>query len=209
MVLSGCEVPILTASSGAPTAAPGMFETIVASTAGAASTRTALYTTPSPTSTWTPLPTHTPSLTPTASPTFLFSYGASRTPTRTPVTPAVVPSSDTPAASDSLDGCVLVSQTPSDGTHFAAKESFKAAWTVENTGSQAWDTDSVDFAYSSGAKMHKKQLYDLPADVPVGEDVTLNVSMLAPNSEGTYDTVWALRRGQNRFCHVNLTIRVP
>jgi hypothetical protein len=209
MVLSGCDLTILSVSPGPPTAAPGMFETIVASTAGAALTRTALYTTPSPTSTWTPLPTHTPSLTPTASPTFLFSFGVSRTPTLTPVPTSVGESGDTPAASNNPDGCILLSQTPSDGSHFASKESFKAAWKVENTGSQTWDTDSVDFAYSSGTKMHKKQLYDLPADIPVGENVTLNASMVAPNSEGTYYTVWSLRRGPNRFCNVDLTIRVP
>ena len=209
ILLSGCDFPVLTAPSGIPTAAPGMFETIVASTAGAALTRTALYTTPSPTSTWTPLPTHTPSLTPTASPTFLFSFGASRTPTRTAAPSAAVASSDTPEASDNLDGCILISQTPADGSHFAARESFKVAWKVENTGSQAWAKDSVDLAFSSGTKMYKKQLYDLPANTPVGEYVTLNVPMAAPKSEGTYYTVWSLRRGQNRFCHVDLTIRVP
>jgi hypothetical protein len=209
MLLSGCDFLILSGSSAEPTAALGMFETIVASTAGSALTRTALYTTPSPTLTWTPLPTHTPSLTPTPSPTFLFSYGASRTPTRVPAPTSATESRDTSAASDSLDGCILLSQTPSDGSHFAAKQNFKVAWKVENTGSQAWEKASVDFAFSSGSKIHKKQLYDLPADIPTGEDVTLDVAMTAPNSEGTYYTEWSLRRGQNRFCHVNLTIRVP
>jgi len=108
-----------------------------------------------------------------------------------------------------LDGCILLSQTPADGSHFTARESFKVAWKVENTGSQTWDKDSVDFAFSSGTKMYKKQLYDLPANIPAGEYVTLNVSMAAPKSEGTYHTVWSLRRGQSRFCHVDLTIRVP
>ena len=207
--LAGCDFPMVSSSSGVATAAPGMFETIVASTAGAAMTRTALYTTPSPTSTWTPLPTHTPSLTPTASPTFLFTYGASRTPSRTPVPSSVVASSDTPPTSGSLDGCILLSQSPEDGSHFSARESFKVAWKVENTGSRVWDRDSVDFAFSTGTEMHKKRLYDLPANIPVGEYVTLNVSMAAPKSEGTYYTVWSLRRGQDRFCHVDLTIHVP
>jgi hypothetical protein len=139
----------------------------------------------------------------------LFSFGVSPTVTLIPIPSSAVSSSDTPAPSDSLDGCILLSQTPSDGSHFDAKESFKVAWKVENTGSQTWDKDSVDFAFSSGTQMYKKQLYDLPADIPVGEYVTLNVPMAAPKSEGTYYTIWSLRRGQNRFCHVNLTIRVP
>ena len=83
------------------------------------------------------------------------------------------------------------------------------AWKVQNTGPRAWSKDDVDLAYSSGTKMYKKQLYDLPADIPSGEYVTLSVPMVAPKAEGTYYTVWSLRRGQDRFCHVNLTIRVP
>jgi hypothetical protein len=209
IVLGGCDFPILPASSGAPTAAAGMFETIVASTAGAAQTSTALFVTPSPTPTWTPLPTYTPSLTPTASPTFLFVFGSMRTPTRTPAPSTGVATTYTALPSGNADGCILVSQTPADGSHFSARETFKVAWKVQNTGSQAWQKDSVDLAFSSGTEMYKKQLYDLPADIPSGEYVTLSVPMVAPKGEGTYYTVWSLRRGQNRFCHVDLTIRVP
>jgi hypothetical protein len=205
VLLGGCDFPNLSASSGAPTAAPGMFETIVASTAGAAQTSTALFVTPSPTATWTPLPTYTPSLTPSASPTFLFVFGS----TRTPAPSVAVASTYTALPSGNADGCALVSQTPADGSHFSAKETFKVAWNVQNTGSQVWQKDSVDLAFSSGTEMYKKQLYDLPADIPLGEYVTLSVPMVAPKGEGTYYTVWSLRRGQNRFCHVDLTIRVP
>ena len=80
---------------------------------------------------------------------------------------------------------------------------------MKNTGSSTWDSESVDFAYSSGAKIHKKQFYDLPSDVPVGQALTLSVSMQAPTAAGTYYTVWSLRRGETIFCHVNLTIVVP
>jgi hypothetical protein len=209
ILLGGCDFPILSASSGVPTTAPGMFETIVAATAGAAQTSTALFTTPSPTSTWTPLPTYTPSLTPTASPTFLFVFTPTRTPPRTPVPSTALATIGTASQSGTADGCILISQSPADGSHFAAKETFKVAWKVQNTGSRVWSKDDVDLAYSSGTKMYKKQLYDLTADIPLGEYVTLSVPMVAPKAEGTYYTVWSLRRGQDRFCHVDLTIRVP
>ena len=195
-------------SSGEPTTVPGMFETIVAATAGAAQSQTATVIPLTPTPSWTPLPTHTASLTPTLTPTFHFSLGGSRTPTRPP-TSAAATATNTVSASNSPDGCVLVSQSPEDGSHIDAKKNFTASWKVENTGSSTWDTDSVDFVYDSGEKMHKKQLYDLPADVPVDQSVTLSVSMLSPKSDGTYKTVWSLRRGTTNFCHVDLTIRVP
>jgi hypothetical protein len=210
VLVSGCEVSImLPSSSGSPTSVPGMFGTIVASTAGAAQSQTAAVIPPTFTPTWTPLPTHTPSLTPTLTPTFHFSLGASRTPTRPPTSVLPAAATKTASESDSLDGCSLISQSPEDGSHFDPKKSFSASWKVKNTGSATWYTDSVDFAYYSGTKIHKKQFYDLPADIPVGEYVTLNVSMQAPKAAGTYYTVWSLRRGETYFCHVNLTIRVP
>ncbi len=108
-----------------------------------------------------------------------------------------------------MDGCVLLSQTPDDGSHYASKANFNTAWKVKNTGSSTWYSDDVDFTYVSGTKLHKKQLYHLLADIPSGEYVTFNVAMTAPKADGTYDTVWSLRRGQSYFCHVDLTIRVP
>jgi len=210
VLVSGCQTSIvLPSSSGASTSVPGMFETIVAATAGAAQSQTATVIPPTPTPSWTPRATHTPSLTPTLTPTFHFSLGASRTPTRPPTSVAAATRTNTASESDAPDGCVLVSQSPEDGSHFDPKKNFTASWKVKNTGSSTWDTDSVDFVYDSGDKMHKKQLYDLPTDIPVGQSVTLNVSMLAPNSDGTYTTVWSLRRGTTYFCHVDLTIRVP
>jgi hypothetical protein len=134
--------------------------------------------------------------------------GGSRTPVRA-ATSGVAATATTGAESSGGDGCTLVSQSPEDGTHYEPKKSFNTSWKVKNTGSSAWDSDTVDFAYSSGAMIHKKQFYALPADVPAGQSLTLTVSMQAPNPAGTYFTVWSLRRGQTFFCHVNLTIVVP
>jgi hypothetical protein len=216
--MGGCEISIvLPESPGLLRSAPGNFNTIVASTADAAQTMTALYTTPSATATSTPLPTHTPSLTPTPTPTFLFNIGSIYTPTKSPTPWYYYYPTSTASVIDYLDGCDLLSQTPGNGTYFDSRESFTAAWKVRNTGSRTWYTDTVEFAYFSGTRMYDKQVYKLPVDIPRQEYVTLKVAMTAPRNSGTYRTVWSLRRGDiaypnpgtDYFCHVDLTIRVP
>jgi len=216
-LLSGCEISIMMPSvSGLPTGAPGMVKTIIAGTAAAAQTQTAELMSPTSTATWTPLPTRTPSLTPTSTPTFIFLLGGLRTPVIYETPAAVSTSSGSGSSGEKLDGCTLLSQTPADGSHFSAKSSFTVAWKVKNTGSK-WDSDTVDFAYFSGTRMYTKQVYHLPVDIPRGEYVTLKVPMTAPKNAGSYRTVWSLRRGQvaypnpgdQSFCHVDVTIRVP
>jgi hypothetical protein len=218
VLVSGCEVLImLPSSSGLSTSVPGMFETIVAGTAAAAQSQTAAVIPSTFTSTWTPLPTRTPSLTPTPTPTFIFLLGGARTPVIFATPAAGATSTDTGSFSEVLDGCTLLSQTPADGSHFAAKASFTAAWKVKNTGTFRWDVDTVDFAYFSGTRMYARQVYHLPVDIPRGQYVTLKVPMTAPKNTGTYLTTWSLRRGQvaypnpgdKSFCHVDLRIRVP
>ena len=214
--MGGCEISIvLPEAPGLSRPVPGNFNTIVASTARAAEAQTAVYLTPSATATWTPLPTHTPSLTPTPTPTFLFIIG-NTTPWKSP-TPGYYYATNTPSVIDYLDGCALLSQTPGNGTYFDPRESFTVAWKVRNTGSRTWYRDTVEFAYSSGARMYDKQVYKLPVDIPRQEYVTLKVAMTAPRNSGTYRTVWSLRRGDvaypnpdvDYFCHVDLRIRVP
>ncbi len=219
LVASGCVISIrIPSSPGLPGAFSGNINTIIAATAAAAQTQTAELLGPSLTPTWTPLPTHTPSLTPSPTPTFIFIIGGGHTPVNS-ATPGggVITWTNTPSPSDRLDGCILLSQTPADGTHFAARASFTVAWKVENTGSAVWRKNTVDFAYYSGTRMYTKQVYSLPVDIPRWEYVTLKVPMTAPRNSGTYRTVWSLRRGQvaypnpstDTFCHVDLTIRVP
>jgi hypothetical protein len=217
VLMGGCEISIvLPESPGFPGSVQGNFNTIVASTARAAQSLTAVYTTPSATPTWTPQPTFTPGPSPTPSPTFLYIIGGLNTPVKTP-TPIYYYATSTLSAIDYLDGCALLSQTPGNGTHLDARESFTVAWKVRNTGSRTWYRDTVEFAYSSGTRMYDKQVYKLPVNIPRQEYVTLKVAMTAPRNSGTYRTVWSLRRGDvaypnsnvDYFCHVDLTIRVP
>lgn len=203
LLVISCDVSILLpASTTNPTPYPGAVDTIVASTAGAASTQTAQLIPPSLTPTSTPTASRTPTNTATFTPTFVFIF-------RLPTNTRVPVSTTTPGGSSSQLNCKLLSQTPADGTHFAPKKNFSANWKVKNTGSNSWEAGSVDFAYFSGTKMFKIAVHDLPASVEPGDNTTLSAGMVAPNANGTYTTVWTLRQGTKDFCHVDLTIVVP
>jgi hypothetical protein len=196
-----CDLSVtLPAAAPSLTSIPGLVDTIVAGTAAVAFTQTSALLSPTPTASITPLPTRTPTVTPSPTPTFIWKP-RSPTPVNT-VTPT--------SGAESLGlHCQLLSQSPSDGAHFDPKKSFSVDWTVKNTGDSIWDVDNVDFAYFSGTKMHKSQLYDLPANVDPGGSVTVTARMTAPNGVGTYSAVWSLRQGKTDFCHVDITIIVP
>ena len=68
--LSACS--IFNEPAGIPTALPGAINIIVAQTAAAASTQTAMFIPPTLTPSLTPFPSQTPSVTPTTTPTFIF-----------------------------------------------------------------------------------------------------------------------------------------
>lgn len=65
------------------------------------------------------------------------------------------------------------------------------------------------FAYLAGTRMDLNDVYRLPETVPPDGKVGLSASLVAPRKEGGYTTVWALRRGDNFFCRMSLTINVP
>jgi len=190
---------MLPSGAAFPSPAPGVFETIVAGTAGAAQTQTAVLMPATPTLTFTPTVTRTATVTPSPTPTFIWRLRTA--------TPQKTATSTLGATQGDLE-CKLIAQDPADGTELAPNTDFDAVWEVRNTGSGAWDENDVDFAYVSGRKMHKRAVYDLPEHVNKGESVDLVVDMVAPDEKGTYKVVWALRRKGDDFCHVDLTIKV-
>jgi hypothetical protein len=195
-----CDVSFLLPSVPAfPTAPPGAVETIVAGTAGAAQTQTAVLVPSTSTPTFTPTATRTPTLTPTFTPTFIF-----RLRTATPRKTAT----STLGSTSGDYACRLLDQDPADGTKINAKTDFDAVWEVRNTGSASWDQNSIDFAFFNGDKLHKRAIYDLNNSVNSGASINLIVDMVAPKDAGRYRTVWSLRRGNDDFCRVTLTIIV-
>ncbi len=66
----------------------------------------------------------------------------------------------------------------------------------------------MDYIYQSGDKFHKVSGYDLSKSVPVGVTTDIVVDMESPKNPGTYTTYWTLKKGEDEFCKVSLTIVV-
>ena len=182
----------------APAPVPGAVDTIIAQTAHAAATQTALKVTPTLTPTDTSVPTKTPTVTPSDTPTFLFLLS----------TFTFTPEPATVAAGAGDYACALTAQTPDDGATIGKKQTFSASWTVRNTGTLTWDANNTDFVYVSGAKLTSLKVADLPKSVATGETVTLKLTLEAPNQADTYKTVWILHSGKDDFCRLDITIVV-
>lgn len=201
-VLLACAVPILPSPGEQnPTPNPGLIQTIVVATAGAAQTQTALVVPPaSNTPTVTLLPTLPPTETQTPTATIIFIIPSSTfTPTATSA------ATETQVAGES---CRLVSQTPASGTAIGPRERFDVVWTLRNTGSETWMSDSLDFFHSDGRDMHNADVVDLPRNVRTGDEITLEVEMRAPADTGTYTSIWTLGTRRETICMVSIRIVV-
>ena len=118
------------------------------------------------------------------------------------VTPAP-PSSTRPE----LD-CKVLQQSPKNGSKFASKERFDISWTIKNTGTATWDPGVVVLAYAGGVKMYLSQPVQLTHSSPPGDITTLAADMIAPRTPNRYTMTWALRRGDEYFCRMAVTILV-
>lgn len=194
-----------------PTADPGLINTFIAQTANAAASQTAAVVpsdTPTDTPTPTPESTQTPSPTPTATVIFILSSPTSLVlPTSISLGVTATSSGSASTSSDDL-ACQVISVSPANGTTFDPRASFDATWRVKNIGQQAWDHNSIDVVYNSGARIHKTGGYDLDSNVKVGEIIDLTVEMRAPRDSGSYTTHWILQASANVFCKMSLTINV-
>jgi hypothetical protein len=143
------------------------------------------------------LPSSTPYPTYTALPTYTFVPTATRIPmTSTPVV------SPTPKPYD----CQIISTSPTYGVVMAKGNDFDGKWVIKNTGTQSWGNTDVDIVYQSGTKFNKRDVYDMTASVPSGNEITILVDYLAPLSTGTFTNTFALRRGGATFCSMSVTI---
>lgn len=202
MVLA-CVVPSL--ATPLPPSDPAAVSTFIAQTVNAASTQTARVL---PTSTFTPTTTPTPrntdTPTPTATATVLFILSS---PTSLVIPTFTAISSGGGTSSDNY-ACQLVSVSPANGTSFNPRDDFDAVWKVKNIGQKNWDRNSVDYFYSSGAKLHKVAGYDLSGNVSVGSTTDIIVDMTAPKDPGSYSTTWSVQASSKSFCNLSLRITV-
>jgi hypothetical protein len=199
-LIMACAPSLVTPS--VPTVDPGAVNTFIAQTVNAASTRTAAAI-----PTLTPTPTITPTVNtetpiPTATSTIIFILSSP--------TPLVIPTFTNSGGGTSSENfsCQVTRVSPANGTRFNPRDDFDAVWTVRNNGQRNWDRNSIDYIYSSGDRIHKVSGYDLPENVRTGNSADLGVDMQAPKDAGTYNTTWVLRRGDNAFCTLTLTIVV-
>jgi hypothetical protein len=104
--------------------------------------------------------------------------------------------------------CKVLSQSVVNGSKFASRERFDITWVVQNTGTATWEPGVVEFAYAGGRKMYQYQPVPLTHSSPPGDITTLSAVMVAPTTPERYTTVWALRRGDQYFCKVSVSIKV-
>lgn len=193
-----CAPTLVPESAPVPTFDPNSINTAIGLTAEAAATQTALMIPPTLTPTVTMFPSNTPPPSETPTPTFLFILS----------TPTVPSSTPTLEVSGSQYACRVNSQTPADNSTFAQGANFDAHWVVTNIGTDAWDSDSADYRFSNGDRIHKASIYDFSKSVAPGKQTEIVVDMKAPDSAGTYTTTWKINIGKNKFCSMNLTIIV-
>jgi hypothetical protein len=214
LLLLACEIPAGLAPLLAPPSAPTLddisLNAIVAQTAAAAASQTALAPVDTVVPTVTSLPTATllitttPSPIPSLTPTFIFIL-----PTLTKPKPTATATATRSSAAGGGDyDCQILSQDPANDTKFSPNADFDGQWRVRNTGDRKWDENSADYRYASGDKFHQEGIYDFWKTVAPGEQITITVDMKAPKNAGTYTTRWEIRIGGNHFCRMEMTIEV-
>jgi len=137
---------------------------------------------PTVTETPTTAPTRTASPVPSNTPTIFLSA----TPTATlPPTPSATL---TPLPYQ----CVLVDQTPRDGTTAKIDTNVTVRWTIKNLGPATWEAKYIDLLQMGGDKIAEESRLDLPKNVKPGEEVELSVLLKFKDRTGIYRTDWAL-----------------
>jgi len=128
-------------------------------------------------------------------------------PTNTPetainatLTPAITPTSEptlVPASSDpNCIGAALIGEYPPDQTLFTPGEYFWKTWTIQNSGTCAWDS-TYKLIFWSGDQMGSSFSYPLPEDVLPGEQKEITIYLQAPALEGAYTGYWRLQTPWN------------
>lgn len=189
ILVLACELPGLTSPASSSSESAVSIETMIVGTAAAAQTQTALS---MPLSTYTasptPISTATPSTTPTPTATIIF----------------IIPTATKPFEPGNVGkGCELVALTPYNPVLNPGKN-FDITWTLKNTGNDIWLQDNVDFSFSGGTDMHRKDVYDLPSSVPPQGQTAITVAMVAPSKSGEYTTTWVLGSKKQTFCKVSV-----
>lgn len=191
-------------------------EDIIAGTAAAAQTQTAIHL-PSITPTVTSTVTLTPAI-PSATPTPTFPFGIF---VEAPLTAEVetpnalfVDSSSSSSAPSGIKytdepwSCTIIGKSPPKNSNVKPGKNFYVAWTVVNTGTKPWTRNGVDFVYDGGFHHDGGPIQDISKTVLRGGTITLKVLIVPPNKADTYTVIWSLKVGNTMFCHMLVTFTV-
>jgi uncharacterized protein YraI len=126
-----------------------------------------------------------------------------------PAPPVVGPTPPT----DTTGSCVVVSQSPVDGTAITIGAPFDTTWVLQNTSAERWDMSEVDLLFGGAVDniyLHTgPDRYDLFATVEPGATYNFTVSMLAPFGPGVFGELWQVVLGSQPICEFYVYIEVP
>ena len=118
----------------------------------------------------------------------------------------------TPPPPSSSTSCMLVSQSPTDGTVFSPGASFSTTWVLQNTGTDKWDQNEYNIMYLGAAaniRLHQgADGYDLTSTVEPGWTYNFSVPMIAPFEPGVYGEMWQVSLGSQTVCPFYVYIEV-
>lgn len=147
----------------------------------------------------TPVPTYTAVVLPTFTPF----------PTRRPGTSGSSGSSGSSSGGVGGGNCQITYQNPPDDAILPRDQSFDMHWTIKNTSSKTWRSDSVDIRFMSGDDVDANTSpRDMPYDVPEGKTLDLLIHMNTPSVAGTYNSNWALVEGSTPVCKFFVQFRI-
>ncbi len=141
------------------------------------------------------MPTSTPAPTDTPMPTNTILSFDTLAPLSANGTPVVTAPLTSPTAS--CYNLSFVSETIPDGTKMKPGEKFTKTWTVQNTGSCAWDA-GFKFTWKSGNPMGGST-QTLNSSVAAGSQEKISVAMIAPTGAGEYKGTWQMQDANNTF----------
>jgi hypothetical protein len=212
VLLSGCNFQMLR-----PTLDPNIIETIAAKTVGAQLTATKLAIPPTATQ---PIPTSAPTLTATLvlTPTQTVTE-TTQAPLLLPGTTGMIyaastvpknPSTSTPVPPSAGDFGIPIDHDPINGTIFQRNQEFDMTWTFRNAGTTTWNKDFYITFFGGDRIGNGDNSYFLGKEIKPGEIGSIYVKMVAPDSTGTYKSIWMMMNDHKKaFMELNVVIEVP
>jgi hypothetical protein len=131
-------------------------------------------------------------------------------PTVTPALPTVVFTVQAPptATPQPCDKAQFLSETIPDDTQFNAGDAFTKGWTFKNMGTCTWNSN-YKLVFASGEAMGGAASVKFSKTVTPNDQITVQVSLIAPTTTGTYSATWKLQaENGTQFGQVTVRIKV-